>query len=66
MASRNNNFSNRGHKGTLVVNSFIPDWAVGTVIAGAALFLGASVIGGMILYAKSNPHSGAAHLISKL
>jgi len=66
MASRNNNFSNRGHKGTFVVNSFIPDWAVGVVIAGAALFLGASIIGGMILYAKSNPHSGAAHLISKL
>lgn len=66
MASRNNNFSNRGHKGIITVNSFIPDWAVGLVVAGAALFLGASVIGGMILYAKSNPHSGAAHLISKL
>jgi len=66
MSSRNNNFSNRGQKGTIIVNSFIPEWAVGVVVAGAAVFLGATTIGGLILYAKAYPHSGASSLVSRL
>jgi len=66
MSSRNNNFSNRGQKGSLYVNSVIPTWAVGVVVAGAAVFLGATTIGGLILYAKAYPHSGASSLVSRL
>jgi len=66
MSSRNNNFSNRGQKGSLYVNSVIPTWAVGFVVAGAAVFLGATTIGGLILYAKAYPHSGASSLVSRL
>jgi hypothetical protein len=66
MSSRNNNFSNRAQKGVLRVNPFIADWAVGVVVAGAAVFLGAGVIGGMILYAKTHPHSGASAFVSRL
>jgi len=66
MASRNNNFSNRGHKAVLGVDTVIPTWAIGTVIAGACLFLGASVIGGMIMHARSAPHGKIANLVNKL
>jgi len=66
MASRNNNFSNRGHKAAIGIDTVIPTWAIGTVIAGACLFLGASVVGGMIMYARSSPHSGVAHLVNRL
>jgi len=66
MSSRNNNFSNRAQKGTIFVNSIIADWAVGVVVAGAAIFLGATAIGGLILYAKTHPHSGASSLVSRL
>jgi len=66
MASRNNNFSNRGHKAVMGVETVIPTWAIATVIAGAVLFLSASVIGGMIMYARSSPHSGVANLVNKL
>jgi hypothetical protein len=66
MSSRNNDFSNRHQKGTLTVNSIIPMWAVGVVVAGAAVFLGASTIGALVLYAKSHPHSTASNLVSRL
>jgi len=66
MSSRNNNFSNRGQKGALHINSIIPDWAIGVLAAGAAVFVGAMVIGGLILYAKTHPYSGANKLVSRL
>jgi hypothetical protein len=66
VSSRNNSFTNRGQKGTMNVESFIPTWAVGVVIAGAAVFLGAATVGGLVLYAKTHPHSGAANLVSRL
>jgi hypothetical protein len=66
MSARNNNFSNRGQKGTMNVNNFIPTWAVGVVIAGAAVFVGATTVGGLVLYAKTHPHSAASNLVSRL
>jgi len=66
MASRNNNFSNRGHKAVIGVDSVIPTWAIGAVIAGAVLFLSASVIGAMVMYARSSPHSSVANLVNRL
>jgi hypothetical protein len=66
MSSRNNNFSNRAQKAALTVDTVIPDWAVGTVVAGAAIFLGATTIGGLIMYAKTHPHSAASGLVSRL
>jgi hypothetical protein len=66
MASRNNNFSNRGHKAAIGIDTVIPTWAIAVVIAGATLFLGSAVIGGMILHARHSPHSGVARLVNRL
>jgi hypothetical protein len=66
MSSRNNAFSNRGQKGSLLVNSIIPTWAIGVVVVGGAVFLGAGAIGGLMLYAKANPHSSANSFVSRL
>jgi hypothetical protein len=65
-SSRNNDFSNRGQKGSLLINSIIPTWALGVVVTGGAIFLGAGAIGGLMLYAKAYPHSSANSLVSRL
>jgi hypothetical protein len=66
MSSRNNNFSNRGQKAMLLVEPLLPSWAVGVVVAGAALFVGSAGVAGAMFYAKGHPHSGIAELFSKL
>jgi len=66
MSSRNNNFSNRGQKAVIGVNTVIPTWAIGTVVAGSVLFLAAAIIGAMVMYARASPHSGVANLVNRL
>jgi hypothetical protein len=44
----------------------LPTWALGVVIAGAALFAIAAGVAGMMFYAKNNPHSGVANIFSKM
>jgi len=66
MSTRNHNFSNRDQKGVIVIQSLLPSWAVGVVIAGAVLFVAASATAGLMFYAKSHPHSGVANLFSKM
>jgi hypothetical protein len=66
MNTRNHNFSNRDQKGQLTVSPLLPTWALGVVIAGAALFAVAAGVAGMMFYAKNNPHSGVANIFSKM
>jgi hypothetical protein len=65
MSSRNNNFSNRGQKGTIIVNRLLPIWAIVIVVFGSFVFLSACAVGAMMLYARSHPHSGIASTLSK-
>jgi len=66
MSTRNNNFSNRGQKGVIFVTNVLPDWAIGVVVTGAVLFLGAAGVAGAAFYAKSHPHSGLANLFNRM
>jgi hypothetical protein len=66
MSSRNNNFTNRDQKGVIYVDSLLPVWAIVIVVIGSFLFIVAGVIAGMMLYAKSHPHSNIANIFAKL
>jgi hypothetical protein len=66
MSARNNNFSNRGQKGQLTISPLLPTWAIVLVCIGAVFFLVSGVVAGMMLYAKSHPHSGVATAFSKI
>jgi len=66
MSTRNHNFSNRDQKGIIYVTPLLPAWAVAIVIVGAALFVGAAAVAGLMFYAKSHPHSGVANMFSKM
>jgi hypothetical protein len=66
MSSRNNNFTNRDQKGVIFVDPLLPTWAIAIVVIGAFLFVGAGVIAGLMVYAKSHPHSSVANLFTKL
>jgi hypothetical protein len=66
MSTRNHNFTNRDQKGSLTVLPLLPTWALGVVLAGAALFVGAGAVAFMMFYAKNNPHSGIANVFSKM
>eukprot|EP01115_Flamella_aegyptia_P011225 TRINITY_DN515_c0_g1_i2.p1 TRINITY_DN515_c0_g1~~TRINITY_DN515_c0_g1_i2.p1 ORF type:complete len:570 (-),score=301.02 TRINITY_DN515_c0_g1_i2:61-1770(-) len=66
MSSRNNNFSNRGQKGVIVINNLLPNWAIGLVAAGGGLFLAAGGVVAATFYAKSHPHSSLANIFSKM
>jgi hypothetical protein len=66
MNTRNHNFSNRDQKGIIYVVPLLPNWAIGVIVSGAILFVGAIGIAGAMFYAKSHPHSGVANLFSKM
>jgi len=66
MSTRNHNFSNRDQKGLLNINPLLPNWAIAVVSTGAALFVGSAGVAGLMLYAKSHPHSGVANLFTKI
>jgi len=66
MSTRNNDFSNRGQKATLIVDRVLPVWAIVVVVVGSALFVGSGAVGAAMLYAKSHPHSGLATFFEKM
>jgi len=66
MSSRNNNFTNRGQKAQLVVEALLPTWAIAVVCVGGGFFLVSGGVAGMMIYAKSHPHSGIATSLSKI
>jgi hypothetical protein len=66
MSTRNHNFSNRDQKGLLNIVPLLPPWAIALVSVGAALFVGSAGVAGLMLYAKTHPHSGVANLFTKI
>jgi len=66
MSTRNHSFTNRDQKGIIYVVALLPKWAVGVVITGSVLFVGAAVVAGMMFYAKSHPHSAIANMFTKM
>jgi hypothetical protein len=66
MSSRNNNFSNRSQKGTLIVANTLPTWAIVIVVIGAACFVLAAGLGAATWYSRSHPHSGIAQTVQRL
>lgn len=66
MSSRNNNFTNRGQKGSLTTTNLLPGWAVGVVSGGAGLFVLSGAVGAAMFYAKQNPHSSIANMLAKM
>jgi len=65
MSTRNNNFSNRGQKGTINVRTVLSRGLIGVIAAGGALFALSGGVAGAMLYAKSHPHSGVAQFLAK-
>jgi hypothetical protein len=57
MSSRNNNFTNRSQKNSIIVNPFLPIWAILLLSAAAAMCLGAVVVSGLAFYGSTHPHS---------
>jgi len=66
MCTRNHNFSNRDQKGIIYVAPLLPPWAIAIVVIGGVLFTIAAISAGMLLYAKSHPHSVFSTLFAKL
>jgi hypothetical protein len=66
MSTRNNNFSNRDQKGSILVEAVLPTWAIIVVAIGGALFVGSLGTAGAMFYARSHPHSGVANVFNKM
>jgi len=66
MSSRNNNFSNRDQKGSMVVANVLPVWAIVIVVIGGVLFLAAAGASVALFYSRSHPHSAVARVFSRL
>jgi hypothetical protein len=66
MSSRNNNFSNRDQKGSLIVSNLLPVWAIVLVVLGSVFFLAAAAASVGILYSRSHPHSAVAKVFARM
>jgi hypothetical protein len=58
VSTRNNNFSNRSHKGGIRVTTAIPAYAIGLIVGGAGALLLGGLAGVTLYLAKVNPYSG--------
>jgi len=66
MCTRNHNFTNRDQKGTIYVTPLLPVWTLILVVVGAVLFALAAISAGLLIYAKSHPHSKFTTMFAKL
>jgi hypothetical protein len=66
MSSRNNNFTNRDQKGSIIVSNLLPTWAIVIVVIGSVLFLLAGAAGVGIFYSRSHPHSSVAKIFTRI
>jgi hypothetical protein len=57
MSTRNNNFTNRSQKSSIIVNPFLPIWAILLLSAASAMCLGAVVVSGLAFYGSTHPNS---------
>lgn len=66
MSTRNNNFTNRGQKGSISVSAVLPSWGIALVSVGAGVFVLSMGAGAAMIYAKANPHSSIALTLAKM
>jgi len=66
MSTRNNNFSNRGQKGTIQVTRVLPNGLIAVTAIGAGIFAASGAVGAGMMYAKTHPHSAVAQLFAKM
>lgn len=52
-STRNNNFSNRGQKATIMVDDLLPTWSLVLITAGSSLFVVSGAVAGILMYAKA-------------
>jgi len=57
MSTRNNNFSNRSQKGSIVVLPLLSTWSIVLAAVGGTLVLGGVSAAGLMVYVKKNPMS---------
>lgn len=57
MGHRNNNFSNRGQKGSIIISTIIEMWAIVLIVIGSVLFTGAGIISAGYYKAYNQPQS---------
>jgi hypothetical protein len=65
MSARNNNFSNRGQKGIMKIDTMLELWAIIMIAVAGTLFVGAGATAGGIWYSQSHPHSAVAQVFDK-
>jgi hypothetical protein len=66
MSSRNNNFTNRTQRASIEIDPLLPNWAIGILVVGSVAFIASGVVAGLVLYARSHPHSKVADIFSKI
>jgi len=66
MSSRNNNFSNRSQKASLISLPILPTWAIAVTAVGGVLCLSSIAVGALMLNAKKNPMSRYASWFDKI
>merc|ERR1711916_205508 len=59
MSTRNNNYTNRSQKGTMIVGGLLNDGELAAVIGGAVVGT-AAIAGAGFAFAKTHPHSAIA------
>jgi len=66
MSTRNNNFSNRSQKGSIIVMPILGTWAIVITVVGALLCLGSIGVGAAMIHAKKNPMSRFAAMAERI
>jgi hypothetical protein len=66
MSSRNNNPSNRSHKGSIAVLPVISTWAAVIIAIGAVLLIAAMVAACLVVHGRSNPDSSVNRLFERI
>jgi hypothetical protein len=66
MSSRNNNFTNRSHKGVINVSPALSAVALTATVIGSAGFAAAAVVAGGSWYAASHPGSAVANIFANV
>jgi hypothetical protein len=65
MGTRNNNFSNRGQKGVLIVGTQLSAAAIAGIVVGAAAGVALLAVGGLFIAGRMMPDSKAASLLAR-
>lgn len=66
MSTRNNNFSNRSQKGTMIVLPLLEAWVIALIVIGCVFFAAGGSIGGAYVYARLHPHSKVADMFDNV